>query len=89
MLRSRRTVRMRLTVLYCVLFVLSSVALLAIAAITNAGQGGAPTYSPEVPVHSAISRYLRSSVITLVRRRWSRWCWAGSSRAGCSARCAR
>jgi signal transduction histidine kinase len=65
MLRSRRTVRMRLTVLYCVLFVLSSVALLAIAAITNAGQGGAPTYSPEVPVHSAISRYLRSSVITL------------------------
>jgi signal transduction histidine kinase len=65
MLRSRRTVRMRLTALYCVLFVLSSVALLAIAAITNAGQGGAPTYSPEVPVHSAISRYLRSSVITL------------------------
>ena len=63
--RSRRTVRMRLTVLYCVLFVLSSVALLAIAAITNAGQGGPPTYSPEVPVHSAISRYLRSSVITL------------------------
>jgi signal transduction histidine kinase len=65
MLRSRRTVRMRLTVLYCVLFVLSSVALLAIAAITNAGQGGAPTYSPAVPVHSAISRYVRSSVIAL------------------------
>jgi signal transduction histidine kinase len=63
--RSRRTVRMRLTALYCVLFVLSSVALLAIAAITNAGQGGPPTYSPDMPVHSAISRYLRSSVITL------------------------
>ena len=30
MLRSRRTVRMRLTALYCVLFVLSAVALLAI-----------------------------------------------------------
>ena len=65
MLRSRRTVRMRLTALYCVLFVLSSVALLAIAAITNAGQGGPPPYSPDVPVHSAISRYVRSSVITL------------------------
>jgi hypothetical protein len=66
MLRSRRTVRMRLTALYCIMFVLSSVALLAIAAITNVGQGpgGPQPYSP-VPVHSAISRYLRSSVITL------------------------
>jgi signal transduction histidine kinase len=64
--RSRRTVRMRLTALYCVLFVLSSVALLAIAAITNAGQGpgGPQPYTP-LPVHSALSRYLRSSVITL------------------------
>ena len=38
MVRSRRTVRMRLTALYCVLFVLSSVALLVIAAITNVGK---------------------------------------------------
>ena len=66
MLRSRRTVRMRLTALYCVLFVLSSVALLVIAAITNAGQGsGGPQPVPPLPVHSAISRYVRSSVITL------------------------
>jgi signal transduction histidine kinase len=63
--RSRRTVRMRLTALYCVLFVLSAVALLVIVAITNAGQGsGGPPALP-VPVHSAISRYVRSSVITL------------------------
>jgi signal transduction histidine kinase len=64
-LGSRRTVRMRLTALYCVLFVLSAVALLVIVAITNAGQGsgGAPISS--VPVHSAISRYVRSSVIAL------------------------
>jgi signal transduction histidine kinase len=66
MLRSRRTVRMRLTALYCVLFVLSSVALLVVAAITNAGQGsGGPQPYPPLPVHSAISRYVRSSVITL------------------------
>src|SRR5580700_5246355 len=63
--RSRRTVRMRLTALYCVLFVLSSVALLAIAAITNAGQGGGPRPYTPLPLHSALSRYLRSSVITL------------------------
>jgi signal transduction histidine kinase len=65
MLRSRRTVRMRLTALYCVLFVLSGVGLLVIAAVTNAGGGGPPPYSPDVPVHSAISRYVRSSVIAL------------------------
>jgi signal transduction histidine kinase len=65
MLRSRRTVRMRLTALYCVLFVLSGVGLLVIAAVTNAGGGGPPPYSPTVPVHSAISRYVRSSVIAL------------------------
>jgi signal transduction histidine kinase len=65
MLRSRRTVRMRLTALYCVLFVLSAVALLVIVAITNAGQGsGGPPALP-VPVHSEISRYVRSSVIAL------------------------
>ncbi len=65
MLRSRRTVRMRLTALYCVLFVLSAVALLVIVAITNAGQGSGGPPSPAVPVHSAISRYVRSSVIAL------------------------
>ena len=41
MLRSRRTVRMRLTALYCVLFVLSAVMLLA---ITN-GVGSSATHS--------------------------------------------
>jgi signal transduction histidine kinase len=65
MLRSRRTVRMRLTALYCVLFVLSAVALLVIVAITNAGQGSGGPPAPSVPVHSAISRYVRSSVIAL------------------------
>jgi signal transduction histidine kinase len=65
MLRSRRTVRMRLTALYCVLFVLSGVGLLVIAAVTNAGGGGPQPYSPTVPVHSVISRYVRSSVIAL------------------------
>ena len=65
MLRSRRTVRMRLTALYCVLFVLSAVALLVIVAISNAGQGSGGPPSPSVPVHSSISRYVRSSVIAL------------------------
>jgi signal transduction histidine kinase len=65
MLRPRRTVRMRLTALYCVLFVLSAVALLVIVAITNAGQGSDGPPSPAVPVHSEISRYVRSSVIAL------------------------
>jgi signal transduction histidine kinase len=65
MLGSRRTVRMRLTVLYCVLFVLSAVALLVIVAITNAGQGSGGPPTSSVPVHSAISRYVRSSVIAL------------------------
>ena len=65
MLRSRRTVRMRLTALYCVLFVLSAVALLVIVAISNAGQGSGGPPSPPVPVHSSISRYVRSSVIAL------------------------
>ena len=46
MLRSRRTVRMRLTALYCVLFVLSAVALLVIVAISNAGQGSGGPPSP-------------------------------------------
>ena len=40
-LRSRRTVRMRLTALYCVLFVLSAVVLLA---ITN-GVGSSASHS--------------------------------------------
>ena len=65
MLRSRRTVRMRLTALYCILFVLSAVALLVIVAITNAGQGSGGPPALAVPVHSAISRYVRSSVIAL------------------------
>jgi signal transduction histidine kinase len=65
MLRSRRTVRMRLTALYCVLFVLSAVALLVIVAITNAGQGSGGPPALVVPVHSEISRYVRSSVIAL------------------------
>jgi signal transduction histidine kinase len=58
-------VRMRLTALYCVLFVLSAVALLVIVAITNAGQGSGGPPAPAVPVHSEISRYVRSSVIAL------------------------
>ena len=62
--RPRRTVRMRLTALYCVLFVLSSIALLTIAAITNLGQGPVPVQQ-SLPEHSEISRYLRSSVIAL------------------------
>ena len=65
MLRSRRTVRMRLTALYCILFVLSAVALLVIVAITNAGQGSGGPPALAVPVHSEISRYVRSSVIAL------------------------
>ncbi|MGH3227677.1 MAG: sensor histidine kinase [Streptosporangiaceae bacterium] len=63
--RSRRTVRMRLTALYCVLFVLSAVALLVIVAISNAGQGSGGPPSALLPVHSAISRYVRSSVIAI------------------------
>src|ERR1700678_3592382 len=55
---------MRLTALYCVLFVLSSIALLTIAAITNLGQGPVPVQQ-SLPEHSEISRYLRSSVIAL------------------------
>jgi signal transduction histidine kinase len=62
--RPRRTVRMRLTALYCLLFVLSSIALLTIAAITNLGQGPVPVQQ-SLPEHSEISRYLRSSVIAL------------------------
>jgi signal transduction histidine kinase len=62
--RPRRTVRMRLTALYCLLFVLSSIALLTVAAITNLGQGPVPVQQ-SLPEHSEISRYLRSSVIAL------------------------
>jgi signal transduction histidine kinase len=72
MLRSRRTVRMRLTALYCVLFVLSAVVLLA---ITN-GVGSSATHSTRtvtsggqtvtVQVDTSTSRqYLVGSAIAL------------------------
>jgi signal transduction histidine kinase len=72
MLRSRRTVRMRLTALYCVLFVLSAVVLLA---ITN-GVGSSASHSTRtvtsggqtvtVQVDTATSRqYLVGSAIAL------------------------
>src|SRR5260370_21068742 len=72
MLRSRRTVRMRLTALYCILFVLSAMVLLA---ITN-GVGSSASHSTRtvtsggqtvtVQVDTAPSRqYLGGSAIAL------------------------
>ncbi len=72
MLRSRRTVRMRLTALYCILFVLSAMVLLA---ITN-GVGSSASHSTRtvtsggqtvtVQVDTATSRqYLVGSAIAL------------------------
>jgi signal transduction histidine kinase len=73
MLRPRRTVRMRLTAMYCVLFVLSAALLLA---ITNgvgststgvaAAAGSHPWQAPPVGAHTAASnQYLLGSLIAL------------------------
>jgi signal transduction histidine kinase len=81
MLRSRRTVRVRLTALYCVLFVLSAVALLAItigvgSSRSDQRSGGSGVTAPGIGLHqphvSAVSaqpspsgQYLLGSVIAL------------------------
>ena len=75
MLRSRRTVRMRLTALYCVLFVLSAVVLLAItngvgsstSQTTTVTSGGAqPGRTVAVQAQTATShQYLLGSAIAL------------------------
>jgi signal transduction histidine kinase len=72
MIRPRRTVRMRLTALYCVLFVLSAVVLLAITngvgssfhgTIAPAAGGGRQQPAPAVP--SVSHQYLLGSLIAL------------------------
>ena len=76
MLRSRRTVRMRLTALYCVLFVLSAVVLLAITngvgsstsqtQPTVTGGGAQPGRTVAVQAQTATShQYLLGSAIAL------------------------
>jgi len=74
MLRSRRTVRMRLTALYCVLFVLSAVVLLAItngvgssnSRTTTVTGGGAQGRTVAVQAQTATShQYLLGSAIAL------------------------
>jgi hypothetical protein len=74
MLRPVRTVRMRLTVLYCGLFVLSAVALLAItngvgavgstSQSASSGAGAQPT--PGTVVLTQSNHYLLGSSIALV-----------------------
>jgi hypothetical protein len=75
MVRSRRTVRMRLTALYCVLFVLSAVVLLAITngvgsstsqttTVTSGGAQQGPTVA--IQAQTATShQYLLGSAIAL------------------------
>src|SRR5260370_40881354 len=55
MLRSRRTVRMRLTALYCILFVLSAMVLLA---ITN-GVGSSASHSTRTVTSGGQTRTLQ------------------------------
>ena len=68
MLRSRRTVRMRLTALYCVLFVLSAVMLLAITNSVGSSSGGSQPSSPPVTAtgssaHKPYTPVVHASVI--------------------------
>jgi signal transduction histidine kinase len=77
MVRSRRTVRMRLTALYCVLFVLSAVVLLAITngvgsstsqttTVTSGGAQQGPTVAIQAQTATATShQYLLGSAIAL------------------------
>jgi signal transduction histidine kinase len=70
-LRSRRTVRMRLTALYCALFVLSAVVLLAItnsvgSSSSNEESSATGTTTKVVSVQSGLShRYLLGSAVAL------------------------
>jgi hypothetical protein len=70
-LRSRRTVRMRLTALYCVLFVLSAVVLLVITNSVGSSNseeesGAAGTTTKVMSMQSGLShRYLLGSAIAL------------------------